>query len=258
MSENNRQAALELRQIRKSFGDNQVLKGVDVSVQEGEVLAVLGPSGSGKSTLLRCATFLERMDWGVLRFFGETALEVRDGVTLSAGDEKAFRRNFGLVFQDFNLFPHWSVMRNLTDAPIKVQKRPAAEVQKEAQALLERMNLADKGRAHPAELSGGQQQRVASARALALKPRMLFFDEPTSALDPELTGEILSIIRTLAAEKMTMVIVTHEMEFAAQVADRAVFMDGGAVIEEGPAQDLIYRPGHERTRQFLSKLRAQR
>ena len=249
--------ALELEGIEKSFGSNQVLKGVSLAVEEGQVLAVLGPSGSGKSTLLRCATFLERMDSGVIKYFGDVALEMRDGVKVSSGDEKRFRHDFGLVFQNFNLFPHWSVLRNLTDAPIHVQGRSAGEVRAEAQALLERMNLGDKGDAYPAELSGGQQQRVAIARALALKPRMLYFDEPTSALDPELTGEILAIIRDLAAEQMTMVIVTHEMEFAAQVADRAVFMDQGIVLEEGPAEQLIHHPEQERTKQFLNKLRGE-
>ncbi|MDD7464847.1 MAG: amino acid ABC transporter ATP-binding protein [Actinomycetaceae bacterium] len=249
--------ALEIHEMHKSFGSNQVLKGVSLQVHEGDVLAVLGPSGSGKSTLLRCATFLDHMDSGDIHYFGQLALKMRDGKKVSDGDEKRFRHDFGLVFQDFNLFPHWTVMRNLIDAPVKVQKRPAEAVRTEALALLERMNLADKGDAYPAELSGGQQQRVAIARALALNPRMLYFDEPTSALDPELTGEILAIIRDLAAEKMTMVIVTHEMEFAAQVADRAVFMDGGIVLEEGEAEELIHHPTQERTRQFLNKLRGE-
>lgn len=249
--------ALEIREMHKSFGTNHVLKGVSLYVQEGDVLAILGSSGSGKSTLLRCATFLDRMDSGDIRYFGHQALTMSEGKKTSDGDEKRFRHDFGLVFQDFNLFPHWNVMRNLIDAPVKVQKRPAEEVRAEAQALLERMNLADKGDAYPAELSGGQQQRVAIARALALKPRMLYFDEPTSALDPELTGEILAIIRDLAADNMTMVIVTHEMEFAAQVADHAVFMDGGIVLEEGEAEELIHHPTQERTRQFLNKLRGE-
>lgn len=248
--------ALELVQIEKSFGANHVLKGVDLTVSEGEVLAVLGPSGSGKSTLLRCATFLEKMDSGIIRYSGETALEMKDGVKKSEGDERRFRTDFGLVFQNFNLFPHWTVMRNLCDAPINVQGRKSEEVRKEAEELLKRMNLADKGLAYPAELSGGQQQRVAIARALALKPKMLYFDEPTSALDPELTSEILLIIRSLAADKMTMVIVTHEMEFAAQVADRAIFLDNGMVLESGPAEELIYNPTQDRTRQFLNKLRS--
>lgn len=251
-------AALEVLDMHKSFGANHVLKGVSLAVQPGEVLAVLGPSGSGKSTLLRCCTFLARMDTGEIRYFGKTALQMRDGVKISDGDERRFRHDFGLVFQNFNLFPHWTVMRNLTDAPIRVQKRPAEEVRAEAVSLLERMNLADKGDAYPGELSGGQQQRVAIARALALKPHMLYFDEPTSALDPELTSEILAIIRDLAAESMTMVIVTHEMEFAAQVADSAVFMDAGVVLEKGPAQQLIHHPEQARTQQFLNKLRGEK
>ncbi|MST50493.1 amino acid ABC transporter ATP-binding protein [Mobiluncus porci] len=249
--------ALKISNMQKSFGDLEVLKGVSLAVSPGEVLAVLGPSGSGKSTLLRCATFLDQMDSGEVSYFGEVALAKENGVKTSKGDEKRFRHDFGLVFQNFNLFPHWTVMRNLIDAPVKVQKRDASEVREEAQGLLARMNLADKGESYPSELSGGQKQRVAIARALALHPKMLFFDEPTSALDPELTGEILAIIRSLAEEKMTMVIVTHEMEFAAGVADRAVFMDGGRVLEEGPADELIHHPTQERTKQFLNKLRGE-
>lgn len=249
--------ALSIKGMEKSFGTNQVLKGVSLSVDTGEVLAVLGPSGSGKSTLLRCCTFLEQMDSGEIRYFGKQALKKEDGVKVSSADEREFRRDFGLVFQDFNLFPHWTVLKNLTDAPIKVQKRDPAEVNTQAKQLLERMNLADKALAYPGELSGGQQQRVAIARALALKPKMLYFDEPTSALDPELTGEILQIIRSLATEDMTMVIVTHEMEFAAEVADRALFIDNGVVLESGDAKQLIRNPSQERTRQFLNKLRGQ-
>lgn len=249
--------ALKVENMHKSFGNLEVLKGVSLHVTEGEVLAILGPSGSGKSTLLRCATFLDYMDSGHIEYFGQTALTKENGVKTSKGDEKRFRHDYGLVFQNFNLFPHWTVMRNLCDAPIKVQKRPPEEVRAEAKRLLERMNLPDKGGAYPSELSGGQKQRVAIARALALHPRMLYFDEPTSALDPELTAEILAIIRSLAEEQMTMVIVTHEMEFAAGVADRAVFMDGGTVLEEGAADELIHRPTQERTKQFLSKLRGE-
>lgn len=249
--------ALKIENMYKSFGDLEVLKGVSLRVFEGEVLAILGPSGSGKSTLLRCATFLDYMDSGRIEYFGQTALTKENGVKTSAGDEKRFRHDYSLVFQNFNLFPHWTVMRNLCDAPIKVQKRHPEQVRTEAKQLLERMNLPDKGGAYPSELSGGQKQRVAIARALALHPKMLYFDEPTSALDPELTGEILAIIRSLAEEKMTMVIVTHEMEFAAGVADRAVFMDGGTVLEEGSAAELIHHPTQERTRQFLSKLRGE-
>lgn len=247
--------ALKIENMHKSFGNLEVLKSVSLQVANGEVLAILGPSGSGKSTLLRCATFLDYMDSGHIEYFGETALTMENGVKTSATDEKRFRHDYGMVFQNFNLFPHWTVMRNLCDAPIKVQKRPPEEVHSEAKHLLERMNLQDKGTSYPSELSGGQKQRVAIARALALHPKMLYFDEPTSALDPELTGEILAIIRSLAAEKMTMVIVTHEMDFAAGVADRAVFMDEGIVLEEGSADELIHHPSQERTKQFLNKLR---
>ncbi|OCA95611.1 glutamine ABC transporter ATP-binding protein [Actinobaculum suis] len=250
-------AALEIIGMEKAFGSNQVLKGINLKVQEGEVLAVLGPSGSGKSTLLRCATFLEEMDSGEIRYFGETALRRENGVKTSRGDERQFRHEFGLVFQNFNLFPHWTVMRNLMDSPVRVQKRPAAQVRSECEELLARMGMSEKADAYPGELSGGQQQRIAIARALARNPRMLYFDEPTSALDPELTGEILAIIRKLASEKMTMVIVTHEMDFAAEVADRALFIDDGTVLEEGPARQLIEQPEAERTRRFLKKLRGE-
>ncbi|MDY5152613.1 polar amino acid transport system ATP-binding protein [Actinobaculum suis] len=250
-------AALEIIGMEKAFGSNQVLKGINLKVQEGEVLAILGPSGSGKSTLLRCATFLEEMDSGEIRYFGETALRRENGVKTSRGDERQFRHEFGLVFQNFNLFPHWTVMRNLMDSPVRVQKRPAAQVRSECEELLARMGMSEKADAYPGELSGGQQQRIAIARALARNPRMLYFDEPTSALDPELTGEILAIIRKLASEKMTMVIVTHEMDFAAEVADRALFIDDGTVLEEGPARQLIEQPEAERTRRFLKKLRGE-
>ena len=246
--------ALSIKGMEKSFGTNQVLKGVSLSVDTGEVLAILGPSGSGKSTLLRCCTFLEQMDSGEIRYFGKQALKKEDGVKVSSADEREFRRDFGLVFQDFNLFPHWTVLRNLTDAPIKVQKRDPVKVNAQAKQLLERMNLADKALAYPGELSGGQQQRVAIARALALKPKMLYFDEPTSALDPELTGEILQIIRSLAAEEMTMVIVTHEMGFAKEVADRVLFMDGGYIVEQGTPDEIFNHPKEERTKNFLSKV----
>lgn len=246
---------MQIQGLKKSFGTNEVLKGISLTVNQGEVLAILGPSGSGKSTLLRCATFLERPDAGEIRYFDRSPIRFDNG-QLEAGDLRSLRGDFGLVFQDFNLFPHWTVMKNISDAPVRVQKRNPKEVHEETLALLEKMNLSDKAHAYPSHLSGGQQQRVAIARALALKPKMLFFDEPTSALDPELTGEILTVIRQLAAENMTMVIVTHEMNFAAEVADRAVFMDNGVVLEEGSARDLIRNPMEERTKQFLRKLHA--
>ncbi|MDT3767387.1 amino acid ABC transporter ATP-binding protein [Gleimia hominis] len=249
--------ALQICDMEKSFGTNRVLKGVSLTVEEGEVVAILGPSGSGKSTLLRCATFLEQMDSGQIWYSGQLALEKRAGKKTSAADEQRFRHDFGLVFQNFNLFPHWSVLRNLMDSPLKVQKRDRAQVRAQCLELLDRMGLADKAQAYPGELSGGQQQRVAIARALARNPRILFFDEPTSALDPELTGEILQIIRALAHEDMTMVIVTHEMDFAAEVADRAVFVDDGVVLESGHARELIRNPQQDRTRRFLKKLRGQ-
>ena len=208
---------LEIKNLKKSFGDNVVLKDISLSVEKGEVLAIIGPSGSGKSTLLRCITYLEQEDSGEIRFDG----------------------TFGLVFQNFNLFPHHSVMKNITNAPLRVQKREKTEVFNHARELLRKMGLEDKEDAYPCELSGGQQQRVSIARALAMNPDILFFDEPTSALDPELTGEILTVIKDLAAEHMTMVIVTHEMAFARNVADTIIFMDDGYIVEEGTPDEVF-------------------
>lgn len=229
---------LTLEHIKKSFDGKEVLKDINLTVGEGEVVSILGPSGSGKSTLLRCATYLEKQDAGE--------------VTYAKGKEGEV--DFGLVFQNFNLFPHFSVMKNITDAPVKNQKRLKEQVEKEAKILLEKMGLSDKAEAYPCELSGGQQQRVAIARALALNPKMLFFDEPTSALDPEITAEILRVLKQLAAEKMTMVIVTHEIEFAKAVSDRIVFMDEGVIVEEGTPEEVIDNPKQERTQAFLRKL----
>jgi len=248
---------LRIEHARKSFGDTEVLHDISLSVDTGEVVAVIGPSGSGKSTLLRCATLLERLDGGRLCYDGEPIAESDEQghmVYASSKELQEVRMKFGLVFQDFNLFPHYSVLKNISDAPIHVQKRPKAEVLEEAEALLKKMGLQGRGAAMPCELSGGQQQRVSIARALALKPEILYFDEPTSALDPELTGEILRVIRTLAAEHMTMVIVTHEMSFAREVADRIIFMDEGRIIEQGSAKDLVDNPQHERLKAFLNKL----
>lgn len=221
---------LEIKHVKKSFGDVEVLKDISLTVERGEVLGIIGPSGSGKSTLLRCATGLEKQDAGEISYDG----------------------TFGLVFQNFNLFPHFSVMKNITDAPIRVQKREKDEVYKEARELLKKMGLQDKENAYPFQLSGGQQQRVSIARALAMKPDILFFDEPTSALDPELTGEILKVIKDLAAEHMTMVIVTHEMNFARNVSDQIIFMDGGVIAVQGTPEE-VFRSEHARMKEFLGK-----
>lgn len=247
---------LEVKGVRKSFGDLEVLKDISLSVAESEVVSILGPSGSGKSTLLRCMTMLEKIDGGSMSYCGERAVTSEGGTPVYApkADLKRIGEYFGLVFQSFNLFPHYSVMKNITDAPIHVQKRPKQEVYAEARALLEKMGLSDKGDYYPYQLSGGQQQRVAIARALAMKPKMLFFDEPTSALDPELTAEILKVLRGLAAEKMTMVIVTHEISFARSVSDRVIFMDGGLIVEQGSPEEVIDSPKNERTRAFLKKM----
>jgi polar amino acid transport system ATP-binding protein len=224
-------------------------------VEEGEVVAIIGPSGSGKSTLLRCATLLETMDSGDLVYLGEYAARDENGASQYA-DKKKLKEimgYFGLVFQNFNLFPHYSVEKNIMDAPIHVQKKSKQEAQEKAKELLAKMGLTGKENSYPCQLSGGQQQRVAIARALAMNPKILFFDEPTSALDPELTGEILKVIRQLAEEKMTMVIVTHEMGFARDVADRVIFMDGGYIVEQGDPRAVIEHPKEERTRQFLAR-----
>lgn len=247
---------LEMTNVKKSYKELAVLKNISVSVEEGEVVAIIGPSGSGKSTLLRCATLLETMDEGRLAYCGEYATTNEDGPTVYVGRKQLneLKNNFGLVFQNFNLFPHYSVIKNVTDAPISVQKREKKEVYEEARQLLAKVGLQDKENSYPCQLSGGQQQRVAIARALAMNPKILFFDEPTSALDPEITAGILKVLRELAAEKMTMVIVTHEIEFARKVADRVIFMDGGVIVEEGPAQEVIEHPKNDRTREFLQKL----
>lgn len=223
---------LEMRNIKKSFDRTEVLKDISLTVEKGEVLGIIGPSGSGKSTLLRCATDLEKPDSGEIHYEG----------------------TFGLVFQNFNLFPHYSVMKNITDAPLRVQKRKKDEVYQEARELLAKMGLSDKEQAYPYQLSGGQQQRVSIARALAMNPDILFFDEPTSALDPELTGEILRVIKGLAMEHMTMVIVTHEMNFAKQVSDRIIFMDQGYIEVEGKPED-VFGSSNARIQEFLGKFR---
>ena len=244
---------LQIDKLSKSFGDQQVLKDISLKVDKGEVVAVIGPSGSGKTTLLRCAVMLEKADGGNMSF-GDTQV-IYNGVYAGKSVMDQARKKCGMVFQGFNLFPHMSVIENIMDAPIHVQKIDRAEARKEAMQLLEKMELADHADSYPFELSGGQQQRVAIARALALHPEILFFDEPTSALDPELTQGVLRVIRALAAEKMTMVIVTHEMEFAEKVADRIIFMADGFVVEEGKASEVINNPVNQRTKTFISGLK---
>ena len=224
---------LEMKNIKKSFNGVEVLKDISLKVEKGEVLGIIGPSGSGKSTLLRCATGLETADAGEIHYSG----------------------TFGLVFQNFNLFPHYSVMKNITDAPLKVQKRKKEEVYKEARELLKKMGLADKEDAYPCQLSGGQQQRVSIARALALHPDILFFDEPTSALDPELVGEVLNVMKQFAKQGVTMIVVTHEMQFAKEVSDHIVFMEQGVIVEEG-TPDELFSSENARVREFIGKVSA--
>ncbi len=248
-------AVLQVNHLAKSFSGKPVLRDISMSVEKGEVIAIIGPSGSGKTTFLRCAAMLETMDAGDLLFSDLAA--VRGGVYAEKKDLQKAREKFGFVFQNFNLFPHFSVLQNITDAPVRVQKRDRTAVEQEAVQLLEKIGLSGREKAYPCELSGGQQQRVAIARALALKPEILFFDEPTSALDPELTGEILKVIRTLAEERMTMLIVTHEIDFAAQVADHIIFMADGVIVERGKARELVEHPQNERTKAFLAGLRDQ-
>lgn len=248
-------ALLEIKNIKKSFDDLEVLKNISLSVNEGEIVSIIGPSGSGKSTLLRCATMLEKMDSGDLIYLGEYAAANNDKNVSVYSKKKDLRRiqgYFGLVFQNFNLFPHYTVLKNLMDAPIHVQKRDKEEVKKECMELLKRMGLEDRADAYPCQLSGGQQQRVSIARALAMNPKILFFDEPTSALDPELTGEILKVIKELANEHMTMVIVTHEMSFARDVSNRVIFMENGFIVEDGTPEEVIVNPKNQRTKEFLS------
>lgn len=242
---------LEVNHLSKTFGELQVLKDISLRVDRGEVISIIGPSGSGKSTLLRCVTFLETVNKGTISYMGQDAVTMENDKPVYAKDLRPFQKDFGLVFQNFNLFPHYSVLKNLMDAPLCVQKRNKEEAYEKAIELLKKMGLESKADAYPYQLSGGQQQRVAIARALAMEPEMLFFDEPTSALDPELTGEVLAVIRQLAEEKMTMVIVTHEMPFARAVSDRVIFMDGGVIVEEGAPEEVFGNTQQERTRKFL-------
>ena len=239
---------LSIRGLQKSFGSLSVLEDISLSVDQGNVISIIGPSGSGKSTLLRCACFLERADGGDILYNGEYAM--KNGVYASKAELNRFRTRFGLVFQNFQLFPHYSVLKNISEAPI-LHGEDKDEVRERALGLIKKMGLAGKENAYPYQLSGGQQQRVAIARALAMRPEILFFDEPTSALDPKLTGEVLKVIRQLAEEKMTMVVVTHEMPFARAVSNRVIFMAGGVIVEQGDPEEVFGNPQEGRTRQFL-------
>ncbi|MEU9459079.1 amino acid ABC transporter ATP-binding protein [Streptomyces sp. NPDC048312] len=248
---------VEIRSVHKSFGSVEVLRGIDLSVRTGEVTVVLGPSGSGKSTLLRTINHLEKVDRGWISVDGTLVGYRRDGDKLYELPEREVlrrRTRIGFVFQNFNLFPHLTVLENLVEAPVAALGRPKKEAVAAAEKLLARVGLADRATAYPRQLSGGQQQRVAIARALALEPKLLLFDEPTSALDPELVGEVLDVIKDLALQGTTMIVVTHEIGFAREVADTVVFMDEGRIVEQGAPGDVLDRPAHERTRVFLSKV----
>ncbi len=246
--------------VTKAFHGNEVLKGIDLDVRRGQVVCLLGPSGSGKTTFLRCINQLETIDGGRIWVDGDLMGYADRSGTLHRLTDKAIaaqRREIGMVFQRFNLFPHKTALENIMEAPVHVKGESKATARTRAVELLERVGLADKRAAYPAQLSGGQQQRVAIARALAMSPKLMLFDEPTSALDPELVGEVLAVMRELATEGMTMIVVTHEMSFAREVADHVVFMDGGVVVEEGRPQDVINDPQHERTRSFLRRMRSE-
>jgi polar amino acid transport system ATP-binding protein len=246
--------------VHKSFFGNEVLKGIDIDVAAGEVVCLLGPSGSGKTTFLRCINQLETIQGGRIWVDGDLAGYVEKGGKLHRLGEKQIsrqRRDIGMVFQRFNLFPHKTAVENVMEAPVQVAGVNKAEARKRALSLLDRVGLGDRSDMYPGQLSGGQQQRVAIARALAMDPKLMLFDEPTSALDPELVGEVLNVMRELAQGGMTMIVVTHEMGFAREVADRVVFMDGGVVVEQGPPDEVINHPQHERTQSFLSRIRAE-
>lgn len=243
--------------VCKNYGALQVLRGISLEIERGQVLCLIGPSGSGKSTFLRCINHLERVDAGRLYVDGELVGYAERGDKLHELSPRAAarqRRDIGMVFQHFNLFPHRTVLENIVEAPVLVKKVPRAQAVARARELLDRVGLSTKADAYPVQLSGGQQQRVAIARALAMEPKLMLFDEPTSALDPELVGEVLGVMKELAHDGMTMVVVTHEMGFAREVADQLVFMDGGVVVEAGPPRELLSDPQHERTKAFLSKL----
>lgn len=237
--------------LRKNFGETDVLKDISFRVKKGEVLGIIGPSGSGKSTILRCLTQLEKVSGGSINICGNDL--VKDGVYCDKLSQRKIGLKIGMVFQNFNLFPHYSALQNVAEPQIRVLKIPRSEAEKTAREWLSRMNLSEKENSYPCELSGGQQQRVSIARALAMNPEVLVFDEPTSALDPELTGEILEVIKDLASQKMTMIIVTHEMAFARDTSDHIIFMDGGVIVEEGEPKQLINNPREERTKIFLKR-----
>ncbi len=238
---------IEIRQLQKHYGSHRVLHGVDLDVAKGEVVCLIGPSGSGKSTLLRCINALEAYDGGVITVFGETVQRASKSV-------HALRSRMGMVFQRFNLFPHRTVLENVMEGPVYVKGEPLKQAREEALMLLEKVGLSAKADAYPEQLSGGQQQRVAIARALAMKPDAMLFDEPTSALDPELVGDVLAVMRTLADEGMTMIVVTHEMGFAREVADRVCFLHGGYIVESGAAEQVLGNPQHPRTQDFLRRV----
>jgi polar amino acid transport system ATP-binding protein len=262
MSDNGRAAAngqlmVRAEQVHKSFGHVEVLKGIDLEVSEREVMCIIGPSGSGKSTFLRCINHLEKIDAGRLWVAGDLVGYRQRGDKLYELRERevaAQRREIGMVFQRFNLFPHMTALENVIEAPIRVKRESKAVARERGKKLLERVGLGNRGGAYPSQLSGGQQQRVAIARALAMEPKLMLFDEPTSALDPELVGEVLDVMRDLATSGMTMVVVTHEMGFAREVGDALVFMDEGVIVESGHPRDVLANPQHERTKSFLSKV----
>jgi L-cystine transport system ATP-binding protein len=243
---------LSVRGLRKAFGRHEVLKSIDIDVRRGEVVTLIGPSGSGKTTVLRCLNGLEVPDAGILSFTGDLTADF--SAPVSKKQLNAMRDRSAMVFQHYNLFPHMTVLQNIIEGPVQVQKRPRAEAAKEARELLGRVGLEDKENSYPFQLSGGQQQRVGIVRALALRPELLLFDEPTSALDPELVGDVLTVIKELADEGWTMVVVTHELAFARQVADEVIFMDGGVVVERGHPDTVLRDPREERTRQFVDRL----
>ncbi|WP_379151967.1 amino acid ABC transporter ATP-binding protein [Paenibacillus sp. sgz5001063] len=238
---------ITVKNLQKSFGKLEILKGIDLQIQKGEVVVVIGPSGSGKSTFLRCLNLLEQPTGGEITFEGESITDKKHDINVT-------REKMGMVFQQFNLFPHKTVLQNIMLAPVKVRKQSASEAEKIATELLRTVGLADKRDAYPSQLSGGQKQRIAIARALAMQPHVMLFDEPTSALDPEMVGEVLEVMKKLAEDGMTMVIVTHEMGFAREVGDRILFMDGGVIVEEGEPSQVFGNPQHDRTKDFLSKV----